>query len=405
MKNKNIFYISLLGFKRNKVSKFIIINFVFAMIFFIISLFSLLCFSKTIPNQIEGERLNLQAYLENEYTYDEIVKNYNVSSIKYIKKNITYFNIKEIYKYPKIIIDNKEYELSYEYKDYDIEENHRIYLSKTNVCFYYYSENMNLSLNDNNVIIKGIRTNKLKELMISSLILDYLHIDYNSVINKYVTLYNGYNAEIENYKITGIYNYRIFCKDVIQEDPLFILGDVNINPEDKLIKIYQIQFGKLNDEINAISKYHFYARDCINNYEEIKPIIDFITRWLIFFCAFFCFIACINLFIQVKYFIDSKMGFKKIMLLNGMKKYEYKLTLICQISLYLLTSFIISLPIGIGGCIALYILYNIGLDDKISFLGYGMSNLVWSTIISLGLIFMISVLFVLLLDRSRCKKI
>lgn len=287
MKNKNIIYISLLGFKRNKVSKFIIINLAFTMIFFMISLFSVLCFSKTMPDQIENDRLNLQASLENEYTYDEIVKNYNVSSVKYIKKNITYLNTKGIYKYPKIIIDDKEYELSYEYKDYDIEENHRIYLDKTNVCFYYYSENMRLSLNDTNVIIKGIRTNKLKELMISSLILDYLHIDYNSVINKYVTLYNGYNAEIENYKITGVYNYRIFCKDVIQEDPLFILGDININKDDSLKNIYQIQFGKLNDEINAKSKYYFYARDCINNYEEIKPIIDFITGWLIFFLCLF----------------------------------------------------------------------------------------------------------------------
>lgn len=256
MKNKDIFYISRLNFKRNKVAKSIIINLTFTIFSMIFYFFITISFNNTLFKSIGSNKKSLQVVVNDENDYKQIINKYDVNTLEFYKKEIKYKVVKEEYILPHIVIDDVDYEISYGYNDYDIEDNNRISLIKNDLSIYYFNNEKyvfdSISQNDK-LILKGIASRKENTLMISSLVLDYLKIDYNSVLNKMVTLINDNDVVIKNFKITGVYDYRPFCKDVRQDDPIFILTNDEFNNLDKTIKQeLRIEFKKLSDELNAL---------------------------------------------------------------------------------------------------------------------------------------------------------
>ena len=405
MKNKDIFYISRLNYKRNKVAKSIIINLTFTIFSMIFYFFITISFNNTLFKSIESDKKSLQVVVNDEDDYKQIINKYDVNTIEFYKKEIKYKDVKEEYILPHIVIDDVDYEISYGYNDYDIEDNNRISLIKNDLSIYYFNNEKyvfdSISQNDK-LILKGMASRKENTLMISSLVLDYLKLDYNSVLNKMVTLINDNDVVIKNFKITGVYDYRPFCKDVRQDDPIFILTNDEFNNLDKTIKQeLRIEFKKLSDELNALLDYPLVIRDEVNNYNELKPIINFIKNWLLIIGLIIGIITIINLFIQMEYYVSSKKNFKNYLKLIGVNAYEYQKILFYQIGIYFLKSMLFAIPLSLIGCIAFDYLYKLGLDNKTNVLSYGLINyLIVIAIVSL-LVLILMVLFVAILSKER----
>lgn len=405
MKNKDIFYISRLNFKRNKVAKSIIINLTFTIFSMIFYFFITISFNNTLFKSIGSNKKSLQVVVNDENDYKQIINKYDVNTLEFYKKEIKYKVVKEEYILPHIVIDDVDYEISYGYNDYDIEDNNRISLIKNDLSIYYFNNEKyvfdSISQNDK-LILKGIASRKENTLMISSLVLDYLKIDYNSVLNKMVTLINDNDVVIKNFKITGVYDYRPFCKDVRQDDPIFILTNDEFNNLDKTIKQeLRIEFKKLSDELNALLDHPLVIRDEVNNYNELKPIINFIENWLLIIGLIIGIITIINLFIQMEYYVSSKKNFKNYLKLIGVNTYEYQKILFYQIGIYFLKSMLFAIPLSLIGCIAFDYLYKLGLDNKTNVMSYGLINyLIVIAIVSL-LVLILMVLFVAILSKER----
>lgn len=405
MKNKDIFYISRLNYKRNKVAKSIIINLTFTIFSMIFYFFITISFNNTLFKSIESNKKNLQVVVNDEDDYKQIINKYDVNTIEFYKKEIKYKDVKEEYILPHIVIDDVDYEISYGYNDYDIEDNNRISLIKNDLSIYYFNNEKyvfdSISQNDK-LILKGMASRKENTLMISSLVLDYLKLDYNSVLNKMVTLINDNDLVIKNFKITGVYDYRPFCKDVRQDDPIFILTNDEFNNLDKTIKQeLRIEFKKLSDELNALLDYPLVIRDEVNNYNELKPIINFIENWLLIIGLIIGIITIINLFIQMEYYVSSKKSFKNYLKLIGVNAYEYQKILFYQIGIYFLKSMLFAIPLSLIGCISFDYLYKLGLDNKTNVMNYGLINyLIVIAIVSL-LVLILMVLFVEILSKER----
>lgn len=423
MKNKDVFYLSRISEKNNPCKRSIIVCLAISTTILIFIIFMILSINLGIHDKIKKEPLNYSCIVENKseassvedcVSFKELACKYNcIDYAHYEYRTINYKKDGTKINYPYVMIDNNRYNISYDYSDFDLIQEH--YWKKQNDTFLKYDVKMVLDNEcksfGSSFILEGSEPSK-NEILISSILLDYYNIDYKTVIGKEISYYLDLEEKIFGSTIiSGVFDYKFFDYIQIryyQGNPLIMFFDNDNISMDKSGEYEAFSFDRTKDIesfINSCEK-NSYSTDFLDTYLELKDVfslmqIIFLITGLVIFS-----VTMINMFINYSYLIKSKFGYMNMLEILGSSKKDIKKSLIIQITITNLKGLLISIVLSFVFAIVIAQIWDkMIFEDSLIHYKLNLGYYFVSLAIVLVVVFALDYLYTTTIYRNYCKNI
>lgn len=361
MKNKMALFLAYKGYKRNKVSKLILISLVFIIALTIVSSFCLYSYEFQIKNKAINDKNNMvvcsyDGTAPQEYIAEASFENYNVKKNKYNDY--------------KVDINNNEYIIDYQWKDIysidlDGQEEYKYYnIIAYEKAFYLDQENDYLKNNYNSSIIMfGNEPKKDNEVLLSSGIIKYWGLSYDDVIGKEIRFSFDVNNDV--YIVSGIFNqefefyfsYRTMCCGTF----MICKNTANLLKNKEIAKCGGSSLYVVEDYDTALAlvKNEGFRGSQILVFDKYYGDIIFILEMItLTYGIVFLFILMANLLIIYNNYVRKNIMYLKMLNIMGLKEKGVCKIILLQACMFILKCFIFAFIISFGISLILTLLFN-----------------------------------------------
>ena len=294
-------------------------------------------------------------------------------------------------------------------------------LDRISLCLYdtsklYFAEEEQLLFSNNeSFILKGGFINNQNEIIISDKLINDYDLDIDKILNTNLS-FSYKNSVLDNYKIVGIYNSKIYnCPSRFgNNDPLFWIS--NINFECGYINNDIIM---LDDANTCLAKYKNVSLELTNlanvvltnflhDYNSYRPLLAIVSNLLLVFGLAVLIISVLNIINSLLYFYKLRQPFIGMLKAMGGTSYDVFRLNYWELLLIVKKPLILSVIISFSLCLIMSLVMNKiinnyeknGLDImlKLDFLMYPVSLIL---VVTPLLIFMFFITFVIYKANNR----